>query len=120
VWLTARAAARLAIQPEDVAALRVLKRSLDARKGRPLGWQLRVEVHRAVAFDGDVRVEDPDGIVVDARFVPVGDCRAWLASTWLPTHEPLVAWLSERWTESRAYRYRVDGARREVMKIVRL
>src|SRR6266540_5185005 len=42
--LAARAAARLAIRPEDVAALRLVKRSLDARKGRPLGWQLRVEV----------------------------------------------------------------------------
>ena len=45
--LTARAAARLGVKREDVAALFVRKRSLDARKGRPLGWQLRVEVGRA-------------------------------------------------------------------------
>jgi 8-oxo-dGTP diphosphatase len=89
-------------------------------EARDMGWHLRVEVHRAVDFDGEVRVEDPDGIVVDARFVPAGDCRAWLETTWLPTHEPLVAWLAERWTEARSYRYRVHGARRDTMTIVRL
>jgi 8-oxo-dGTP diphosphatase len=89
-------------------------------EAQDMGWHLRVEVHRAVAFTGDVRVEDPDGIVVDARFVPPGDCRATLSSTWLPTHEPLVAWLGERWTEARAYRYRVEGAGRDAMTIVRL
>ncbi|HMC43310.1 MAG TPA: NUDIX hydrolase [Acidimicrobiales bacterium] len=89
-------------------------------EAQDMGWHLRVEVHRAVEFDGELRVGDPDGIVVDARFVPLGDCRAWLASTWLPTHEPLVAWLSERWTESRSYHYRVDGAGRDAMTIVRV
>jgi 8-oxo-dGTP diphosphatase len=89
-------------------------------EAQDMGWHLRVEVHRAVAFAGEVRVEDPDGIVVDARFVPPNDCRATLSATWLPTHEPLVAWLAERWTEARAYRYRVDGAGRGAMTVVRL
>ena len=31
-----------------------------------LGWHLRVEAHVAVDFAGDLRVDDPDGIVVDA------------------------------------------------------
>src|SRR4029453_4427993 len=31
-----------------------------------MGWRMRCEVHLAVAFDGDLRVEDPDGIVVEA------------------------------------------------------
>ena len=34
-----------------------------------LGWHLRVEAHVAVDFAGAVRVDDPDGIVVDAAFV---------------------------------------------------
>ena len=42
--LPALAAARLAVAREDIAAVRVVRRSLDARKGRPLGWQLRLEV----------------------------------------------------------------------------
>jgi 8-oxo-dGTP diphosphatase len=85
-----------------------------------MGWVLRVEVHRAVGFEGELRVDDPDGIVVDARFVAPERCREQLASTWLPTHEPLVAWLAERWTEQRGYRYRVDGPGRADMTITRL
>jgi 8-oxo-dGTP diphosphatase len=85
-----------------------------------MGWNLRVEVHRAVAFEGDLVPDDPDGIVVDARFVPVDNCVEHLASTWLPTHEPLAAWLAERWTDARSYRYRVDGDARASMRITRL
>ena len=85
-----------------------------------MGWRLRVEVHRAVAFTGELRVDDPDGIVVDARFVPVDACQAQLAETWLPTHEPLVAWLTERWSEQRAYRYRLEGESRDTARITRL
>jgi 8-oxo-dGTP diphosphatase len=84
------------------------------------GWRLRVEVYRAIAYEGELDVNDPDGIVTDARFVPVDDCRAQLASTWLPTHEPLVAWLAERWTDARNFRYRVDGATRDDFTVTRL
>ena len=36
-----------------------------------LGWTLRAEIHRAVQLaTGELVVDDPDGIVVDARFVP--------------------------------------------------
>lgn len=85
-----------------------------------MGWRLRVEVHRAVGYDGDLRVDDPDGIVVDARFVATDACGAQLAQAWLPTHEPLVAWLAERWTDARGYRYRIDGSARTDMVVVRL
>jgi 8-oxo-dGTP diphosphatase len=85
-----------------------------------MGWTLRVEVHRALAFEGDLVPDDPDGIVVDARFVAVDACMEQLASTWLPTHEPLGAWLAERWTDARSYRYRVDGEARATMRITRL
>jgi 8-oxo-dGTP diphosphatase len=85
-----------------------------------MGWTLRVEVHRALAYEGRLDPADPDGIVVDARFVAVDSCAEHLASTWLPTHEPLAAWLAERWTDSRSYRYRVDGEARATMRITRL
>jgi ADP-ribose pyrophosphatase YjhB (NUDIX family) len=84
------------------------------------GWRLRVEVYRALAYAGELDVNDPDGIVVDAQFVPVDDCHVPLASTWLPTHEPLLAWLAERWTDTRAYKYRIEGASRDAFNIVRL
>ena len=42
-----------------------------------LGWRLSVEVHLATAWEGDLAVgADPDGIVVDARFVRPDECGA--------------------------------------------
>ena len=35
-----------------------------------LGWSMRCEVYRALGFDGTLRIDDPDGIVVDACFAP--------------------------------------------------
>ena len=84
-----------------------------------LGWNLRVEVHRAVAFTGELTVDDPDGIVVDARFVPVGDCALHLEGCHPWVREPLGAWLAERWDEPRSYRYRLDGERLGSITVVR-
>jgi 8-oxo-dGTP pyrophosphatase MutT (NUDIX family) len=85
-----------------------------------LGWHMRVEVHRAVSFEGELRVDDPDGIVVDARFVHPEACGEHLADCHPWVREPLGAWLVERWVESRSYRYRVDGADRQSLSVVRL
>jgi len=86
-----------------------------------LGWSMRCEVHRALGFDGDLRLEDPDGIVVDACFAPrdrwpdlLGACAEWV-------REPLAEWLAHRWGpgELRRYTYEVLGARREDVHVVR-
>ncbi|MCU1497113.1 MAG: ADP-ribose pyrophosphatase [Acidimicrobiales bacterium] len=74
-----------------------------------LGWQLRVEVHEAKAVAGDLVVDDPDGIVVDACYVAADACGGHLAHSPLWVRDPLHAWLGERWTGSRAFRYRIDG-----------
>lgn len=74
-----------------------------------LGWSLRVEVHRAVAYEGELRVEDPDGIVVDARFVSPAECVACLDGGHPWVREPLVEWLDAPWEAPRRYGYRVDG-----------
>lgn len=84
------------------------------------GWRMRVEVHRAVGFTGELRVEDPDGIVVDARFVPTDECSAVLASAWQLVHEPVGEWVSGPWDGERHYRYQLDGAVRASMVITRL
>src|SRR5688500_18044419 len=42
--LVERVTGQLGVQPADVAAVNVVRRSLDARKGRPIGWRLVVEV----------------------------------------------------------------------------
>jgi 8-oxo-dGTP diphosphatase len=74
-----------------------------------LGWSLRAEIHRAVRWRGELVVDDPDAIVVDARFVPFDCCAGYLAGCHPWVAEPLGAWLAERWERGRCYRYRLDG-----------
>lgn len=74
-----------------------------------LGWHLRAEVHRAVAYGGELVVADPDGIVIDAGFVAPGDCRERLDAGHPWVREPLVEWLAERWAGSRGFGYHIDG-----------
>ena len=83
-------------------------------------WIMHLEVHRARSFTGELHVDDPDGIVEDARFVPVNECDAVLATTWQLLHEPLGAWLAERWDGARHFRYRLEGTTRAEMNITRL
>lgn len=74
-----------------------------------LGWNLRVEVHRAGAVEGDVVIDDPDGIVFDAAYVPVTECDARLQASHPWVREPLGAWLGQRWGVARDFRYHVEG-----------
>ena len=77
-----------------------------------LGWFMRVEVHRALEIVGEPSCgEDPDGIVVAAEFCSpeVVAQRTVSGHPWV--HEPLVDWLTQRWTETRTYRYLVEGER---------
>ncbi|MGD9795585.1 MAG: NUDIX hydrolase [Acidimicrobiia bacterium] len=68
-----------------------------------LGWILRVEAHRAVRWTGAVAIDDPDGIVIDAFFVPRDDCQHQLfgGARWVA--EPLLAWLSGQHDPHYAY-----------------
>ena len=83
-------------------------------------WRMRCEVHLAVAFDGDLRVDDPDGIVVEAQFVPAVECSARLASCAQWVREPLCAWLHERWSPAarRQFSYEVRGTVRDELRVV--
>ena len=76
-----------------------------------LGWHLRVEAHVAVDYAGAVRIDDPDGIVVDAAFVDPAACAGHLAGGHPWVGEPLQAWLDERWDEPapRRFCYQLDG-----------
>ena len=76
-----------------------------------LGWRLRVEAHLAVAYEGELRVDDPDGIVVDARFVDLEACDGLVAGGHPWVREPLGEWLAERWDqhEARPYGFFVAG-----------
>jgi 8-oxo-dGTP diphosphatase len=85
-----------------------------------LGWTLRVEAHRAVDVRGDLALADPDGIVVDACYVPCADCDERLAGSQPWVREPLAAWLAERWEGTRRFRYQIDGADPRDLQITRL
>jgi 8-oxo-dGTP diphosphatase len=86
-----------------------------------MGWNLRVEVHVALAYEGSLRVDDPDGIVIDARFVPPDDLGTHLAGSQPWVMEPLVEWLTERWPseETRPYDFHVAGARPDEVVVTR-
>jgi 8-oxo-dGTP diphosphatase len=86
-----------------------------------LGWSMRCEVYRAVDFHGAIRIDDPDGIVVDACFTTsehwgglLDTCAQWV-------REPLADWLASRWGpgEHRRYAYEVLGAHRDDVRVVR-
>jgi ADP-ribose pyrophosphatase YjhB (NUDIX family) len=72
-----------------------------------LGWTLRAEAFVARSWHGELSVDDPDGIVVDARFVAVDRWVEHLADSHPWVREPIEGWLAQRpLTE---WRYRIDG-----------
>ena len=73
-----------------------------------MGWRMHCEVHLAVAFDGELRVDDPDGIVIEAGFVPLHECAERLSSCALWVREPLGAWLDERWAPGTGVGFHYD------------
>jgi 8-oxo-dGTP diphosphatase len=83
-----------------------------------LGWRLRVEAHLATAFEGEVRVDDPDGIVDDAAFVGIDECGRHLDGCQRWVSEPLAAWLAERWVEPEARRFRYELAGDDIAEAV--
>ncbi len=84
-----------------------------------LEWHMRCEVYRAVAFEGELLVDDPDGIVVDAHFVTGDRLAGYLEECALWVREPLSAFVAERWPEPRVFRYDVHGTNRDSLRVVR-
>ena len=79
-----------------------------------LGWRLRVEAHVARSFQGELRVDDPDGIVVEAAWVDPAVCGRHLEEGHPWVREPVCAWLDEvgspnPWSH-RTFRYHVAGS----------
>jgi 8-oxo-dGTP pyrophosphatase MutT (NUDIX family) len=88
-----------------------------------LGWSLRAVVYRAIAYEGDLVIDDPDGIVVDAQFVALDACHTHLALCHPWVREPLAEWLAARWSHTAApspFGYRVDGTDLASLTVTRL
>ena len=81
-----------------------------------MGWMMRCEVHRALAFEGDVVVDDPDGIVVEATFAAVDACAELLALCAPWVREPLADWIEHRWGPDGA-RFHLRRVRRDPRRV---
>lgn len=87
-----------------------------------MGWRMRCEVHHASAFEGDLRVDDPDGIVVEAAFVMHHLIASYLEHCPRWVREPLAEWLDAPWLAgdgSRRFRYEVHGTKLDDLRVVR-
>ena len=75
-----------------------------------LGWTLHVEAYRARSYEGALALDDPDGIVVDARFVAPPEWAAHLDGAHPWVREPVVAFLGDPEVQTEtSFRYRLDG-----------
>ena len=84
-----------------------------------MGWNLRVEARVAREWNGELCIEDPDGIVDHAAWVAPDDCAAHLVGGARWVVEPVTEWLAERWQGTRQYSYRVDGVYGSEITVVR-
>ena len=81
---------------------------------------LDVEVHLAGGFGGELVLEDPDGIVVGAEFFDAAEVAGRLVTSPLWVSEPMRAWTSEPWLESRHFSYAAYGTDAADMRAERL
>lgn len=77
------------------------------------GFRLEVEAHEALGYDGEIAIDDPDGIVVAAEFLALDEATTLLAGNRPWVAEPLIAHLTEGIDDGRWFRYRMTGARGE-------
>ncbi len=89
-----------------------------------LGWRMRCEVYLAGDFEGEVTIDDPDGIVVEADFYDPTHTHGLLIGCPAWVREPISEWINERWDHgdgsgSRRYEYAVRGTRRSDLVVER-
>jgi 8-oxo-dGTP diphosphatase len=85
-----------------------------------MGWTLRVEAWLVASWEGDLRFDDPDGIVETAAWVPHERCGEHLdeGSPWVA--EPVLEWMADRWVEPRSFAYRIEGSDRSSLVVTRV
>lgn len=84
-----------------------------------LGWTLTVEVHVSTGHGGEIEIDDPDGIVVDARWVPKTELRGLLEGhqDWL--REPLLEHIEGAVRWGHEFRYTINGERLSELRVQR-
>jgi 8-oxo-dGTP diphosphatase len=83
-----------------------------------MGWRLRVEAWEAAAVNGEVLIDDPDGIVEEVRHVPGTDAPGLLAASPPWVHAPVAAWLLG--SDDGKYRFAIHGHDRTRSRIERI
>ena len=84
------------------------------------GFFLAVEAHRSNEVAGTVVIDDPDGIVISARFFDLDNAAVRLSAAQPWVVEPLLAHLTDGVADGRLFQYRVEGARNEERTVHRL
>lgn len=83
-----------------------------------MGWQLRVEAWEATGVDGEIRLDDPDGIVEEVRHVAGADAPGLLSASPPWVHAPVGDWLLGRVQPH--YQFMLHGAQRSGARIERV
>jgi 8-oxo-dGTP diphosphatase len=84
------------------------------------GFRLGVEAHLGLRVEGELVIDDPDGIVVDAGFVERTAVVDRLAGAPRWVTEPLLAHLDDGVTDGRVFRYHMTGGPGPSRQVVRL
>ncbi len=74
-----------------------------------MDWTLRVEVHLATSYHGQLHIDDPDGIVQAADWIPKEDLADLLDGQQLWLREPLLGDLNDEVPKDGEFRYRILG-----------
>lgn len=85
-----------------------------------LGWRLRVEAWETASVEGDIRIEDPDGIVEEVRHVGASDALTLLATSPQWVHVPVGHWLDGAIGDGGSFRFRVLGSDRATTRVERI
>lgn len=85
-----------------------------------MGWTLRVEAWMAASWEGELRFDDPDGIVETAQWVPLDVCGDHLAEVARWVAEPVLEWALHRWPEPQSFTYRIEGTDRSSLVVTRV
>ncbi len=85
-----------------------------------MDMHLLAEVHVATGFSGELRFDDPDGIVHDGRFVDAASATPFLETGPAWIRDPLGAWFDDPWDEPIRFRYAAHGESPSTLRAERL
>ena len=78
-------------------------------KAPDMDWDLKVEVHLANGHEGQIVLDDPDGIVIGAEWVHLKDLPGLLNGQHPWLSEPLLEFLDKQVEPGHAFSYSVSG-----------